>query len=156
MAKINDLKIVPYTKDRIDDVIRFENDLRKEEDVWGWSIDDEYKRRVKASFDNSAFDNSMSFLAYADEKIVGRIDVAIICSRFDGGMTAYLDWICVLKSYRHIGVAQALLEEIRSNLKAKGISTLVALTAANEEAQRFYRNIPDSSMHDVGIWIDIK
>ena len=26
----------------------------------------------------------------------------------------------------------------------------------NEEAQRFYRNIPDSIIRDEGIWIDIK
>ncbi len=87
---------------------------------------------------------------------MGRIDAALINSRFDGSTTAYLDWVCVLKSYRHRGVAQALLEELRSLLKSKGISSLVALTAANDEAQRFYKNIPNSSMHDVGIWIDIK
>jgi len=53
-------------------------------------------------------------------------------------------------------VAQALLETLKQALKEKGVDTLIALTASNEEAQRFYRSIPDSSMHDVGIWIDIK
>ena len=38
----------------------------------------------------------------------------------------------------------------------KGINTLIALTASNEEARRFYRSIPDSQMKDTGIWIDIK
>lgn len=33
---------------------------------------------------------------------------------------------------------------------------LIALTAANEEAQRFYKSVPDSMMRDIGIWIDIK
>ena len=53
-------------------------------------------------------------------------------------------------------MAQALLETLKQALKEKGVDTLIALTASNEEAQRFYRSIPDSSMHDVGIWIDIK
>ena len=37
----------------------------------------------------------------------------------------------------------------------KSIRPLIALTAANEEAQRFYKSIPSSVMRDVGIWIDI-
>ena len=32
---------------------------------------------------------------------------------------------------------------------------LIALTAANEEAQRFYRSVPRSVMRDTGIWIDV-
>ena len=91
-----------------------------------------------------------------DGQVVGRIDVVRIPSHFDGSVKAYLDWICVLKSARHKGVAQALMNEMRSRLKAEGIDTLIALTASNDEAQSFYRSVPDSSMHDIGIWIDIK
>lgn len=61
----------------------------------------------------------------------------------------------VLKSYRHRGVAQRLLETLREILKARHIDTLIALTASNEEAQRFYQRIPNSKMRDVGIWIDV-
>ena len=31
-----------YTKDKIDDVIQFELDLRKEENFWGWEINDDF------------------------------------------------------------------------------------------------------------------
>ena len=48
------------------------------------------------------------------------------------------------------------MEELRKRLKERGVDTLIALTAANEEAQRFYRSVPDSLMRDTGIWIDIK
>lgn len=65
-------------------------------------------------------------------------------------------WICVIKSSRHQGVAQRLLENLRQILKDRHIDTLLALTAANEEAQRFYQSVPDSVMRDIGIWIDIK
>ena len=88
-------------------------------------------------------------------RAAGRIDAVLIPSHFDGSVKAYLDWICVIKSFRHQGVAQALLSELRKKLKEQGVDTLIALTASNVEAQRFYRNIPDSEMRDTGIWIDI-
>ena len=150
------IKIVQYTREQIPDVVAFEKQLRVEEDVWGWEIDDAYIKSVTDSFDDPRFQNALSLLAYIGEKVVGRIDVVRIPSYFDGTVKAYLDWICVLKSARHKGVAQALMNEMRSLLKAEGIDTLVALTASNDEAQRFYQSVPDSSMHDVGIWIDIK
>ena len=149
------LKIQRYTKDRISDVIDFEKRLREEEDFWGWEIDDAYIQSVEKSFDDGAFADSVSLLAYDGDKVVGRIDSAMIASHFDGSKKAYLDWICVIKSYRHQGVAQRLLERLREILKEQQIDTLVALTAANDEAQRFYKSVPNSQMHDVGIWIDI-
>ena len=151
-----EIKVVKYTENRIDDVLKFEHELRKEEDVWGWEIDEEYIKSVKASFSDSTFNDSLSFLTYVDNKVVGRIDSSMISSHFDGSTKCYLDWICVLKSYRHNGVAQALLKELRFALKNKGITTLIALTASNEEAVRFYKSIEDSLMRDTGIWIDIK
>jgi ribosomal protein S18 acetylase RimI-like enzyme len=151
-----EIDIRPYTKERIDDVVSFEKELRKQEDDWGWQIDEEYLKSVRESFEDASFADSISLLAYVDDKVVGRIDSSMIKSHFDGSTKAYLDWICVLKSYRHAGVAQALLEQLRKMLKEKGIATLIALTASNGEAQNFYRNIPDSLMRDIGIWIDIK
>ena len=148
--------IKEYTKDRLYDVVDFEKRLREEEDFWGWEIDDSYILSVEKSFDNSEFDNAVSLLAYCDGKVVGRIDAVIIASRFDGLKKAYLDWICVIKSFRHNGVAQKLLQALKEILKNRHIDTLVALTASNEDAQRFYKQIPDSEMRDIGIWIDIK
>ena len=111
---------------------------------------------MTASFRDRRFDNALSFLAWQEGRVIGRIDAVLLPSQFDGSVKAYLDWICVLKSARHKGVAQALMNEMRSRLKAEGIDTLIALTASNDEAQRFYKSVPDSSMHDIGIWIDIK
>lgn len=144
-----------YTKDKIDDVIQFELDLRKEENFWGWEINDDYIKSVKDSFDKQEFNNSISLLAYADNKVVGRIDSSMIASHFDGSIKAYLDWICVIKSYRHYGVAQSLMNELRKQLKNKGVDTLVALIASNDEAQRFYRSLENAEIRDEGIWIDL-
>ena len=144
-----------YTKDRIQDVLDFEKRLREEENFWGWEINDDYIQAVENSFDDSACADSISLLAYDKDKVVGRIDCAIIASHFDGSKKAYLDWICVIKSYRHLGVGQRLLETLREILKDNHIDTLIALTASNEEAQSFYKSVPNSEMHDIGIWIDI-
>ena len=129
--------------------------IRLEEDAWGWEIDDKYIDDVTKSFDSSAFEHSLSLLAYMDGKVVGRIDSSAIFSHFDGTKKAYLDWICVVKSYRHRGVAQALMNELRTKLKEKGFDTLLGLIASNEEAQRFYKALPNSKIKDEGIWIDL-
>lgn len=34
-------------------------------------------------------------------------------------------------------------------------ATLIGLIASNEDAQRFYRNLPCSEIKDEGIWIDL-
>lgn len=147
------MEIKEYTKDRIPDVLQFEHDLRAEENFWCWEIDEKYISDVTASFENPAFSNSLSLLAYVDGKVVGRIDSTKICSRFDGSTKAYLDWICVIKSHRHAGVAQALMTALRRELKSQGVDTLIGLIASNEEAQRFYRSLPDAKIRDEGIWI---
>lgn len=151
-----EIEVRVYTKELIQDVLDFEVRLRKEEDFWGWEIDEKYIDSVKKSFDDPAFDHSLSLLSYVDDKVVGRIDSSIIASHFDGSKKAYLDWICVIKSYRHSGVAQRMLSELIQRLKSQNIETLIALTASNDEAQRFYRSVPNSEMRDTGIWIDIQ
>lgn len=148
-------EIVKYTKDRIADVIEFEKRLRQEEDFWGWEINEEYKNNVMQSFESEAFQNAVSFLAYVEGQVVGRIDASLIVSRFEGKINAYLDWICVLKSYRHFGIAQQLMKTLRSELKKKDASVLIGLIASNEEAQHFYRSLENSSIHAEGIWIDL-
>ena len=150
-----ELEIRDFTRDRIADVLDFERRLREEEDFWGWEMNQAYVSAVERSFDDRSFDDSVSLLAYDGAAVVGRIDASLIASRFDGSKKAYLDWNCVIKSSRHQGVAQRLLESLRQICKERQIDTLIALTAANEEAQRFYKSVPDSVMKDVGIWIDI-
>ena len=149
------MKIKQYTKELILDVLQFERNLRSEENFWGWEIDDKYIADVTKSFEDPAFANSLSLLAYMDDKVVGRIDSTKICSHFDGSTKAYLDWICVIKSYRHMGVAQALMQTLRMELKEQGVDTLIGLIASNEDAQRFYRNLPSAEIKDEGIWIDL-
>ena len=149
------MKIVRYEEKHIQDVVSYELSLRDEEPDWGWEINEEYINKVSSSFCDSKYNNALSFIAYVDNKVVGRIDASLIPTHFDGSMKAYLDWICVLKSYRHKGVAQALMKELRKVLKEEyNVDTLVGLIASNEEAQRFYRSLDKSVIRDEGIWID--
>ncbi len=66
-----------------------------------------------------------------------------------------LDWICVIKSYRHRGVAQALMQTLRKELKEQGVDTLIDLIASNEDAQRFYHSLLCATIKDEGIWVDL-
>lgn len=148
-----DIKI--FLPNRIDDVIEFEKNLREQESDWGWKIDEDYVQSVKNSFEDERFKHSISLLAYDGDKVVGRIDTTLIASHFDGSLKAYLDWICVLKSHRHRGVAQKLMEAVRAELKDKGVTNLVAIIAHNDESLRFYHAVANSVIQDEGIWIKI-
>jgi hypothetical protein len=48
------------------------------------------------------------------------------------------------------------LNALRKECKRQGVGVLIALMANNDEAQRFYKSVEDASIHDTGIWIDIK
>ena len=149
------MEILEFTREMIPDVIDFEHRLRVEEPFYSWDIDEAYQKRMEATFEDSRFANAISLLACENGKVVGRIDGTILASRFDGSVNGYLDWICVIKSSRHAGIAQALLGELRCRMKQAGAIQLIALMAANEEAQRFYRAVEGASIHDEGIWIDL-
>ncbi len=149
------IEIERYTAERIADALAFENELRKQEPYFTWDIGEKYQRDVKNSFESPQFDGSISLLAYDGDKVVGRIDSALIASHFDGSIKAYLDWICVLPSHRHSGTAQMLMQSLREALKERSVGTLIGLMAENDEAQRFHRAMENALIRDEGIWIDI-
>jgi len=151
-------RIKAFEKDDIDRVIAFEQELRKQEpDTYYWEPDATYRKLLKQSFDDERFRTALSFIAMKEEKVIGRIDASLISSRSDAScFSAYMDWICVLKSERHNKVAQALLNALREECKRQGVGVLIALMANNDEAQSFYKSVEDASIHDTGIWIDIK
>lgn len=150
--------IKAFEKDDIDSVIAFEQELRKQEpDTYYWEPDATYRKLLEQSFEDDRFRNAISFIAVQDDKVIGRIDASLISSRSDAScFSAYMDWICVLKSERHHKIAQALLNALRKECKRQGVGVLIALMANNDEAQRFYKSVEDASIHDTGIWIDIK
>ena len=96
------MEIITYTKELIPDVLQFEHDLRAEENFWGWEIDEKYIADVTKSFEDPAFANSISLLAYMDGKVVGRIDSTKICSHFDQAV----QWLQGLLARRRTAAAR--------------------------------------------------
>lgn len=147
-----------FEKEDIQKVLLFEKTLRQEEpDTYFWDPDEKYAASLEKSFADPRFNTAISFIAIKDDKVIGRIDASIVTSRSDAVCySAYLDWICVLKSERHQKVAQKLLCALKEECKKQGVGMIVALMANNKEAQDFYNNIEGASIHDTGIWIEIK
>ena len=151
-------KIKKFEKNDIDRIITFEEELRKQEpDTYFWDPDETYRYQLEQSFTDQRFNTAISFIAIKEDRVIGRIDASLISSRSDAScFSAYMDWICVLKSERHHKVGQALLNALREDCKKQGVGILIALMANNDEAQSFYKSVKDASIHDTGIWIDIK
>ncbi len=151
-------EIKELEKEDIPKVIAFELELRRQEpDTYYWEPDEAYEKQLERSFDDPRFNTALSFIALKDHRVIGRIDASLISSRSDASCcSAYLDWICVLKNERHSKAAQALLNALRAKCKEQGVGLLIALMANNDEAQSFYKHVEDASVHDTGIWIDIK
>ena len=152
------IEIKKLEKEDVGALLAFESELRRQEpDTYYWEPDETYRKQLEQSFDDERFCNALSFIARRDGRVIGRIDASILASRSDASCcSAYLDWICVLKRERHQKVAQALLAALRAECRKQGVAVLIALTAQNEEAQRFYRSVENASMHDTGIWINIR
>ena len=150
-------EIKSFEKEDVERVVAFEREVRKQEpDTYFWEPDEAYEKLLAQSFDDPRFNTAISFLAMEDGAVIGRIDASLISSRSDAAcFSAYLDWICVLKSRRHDKVGQALLRTLRSECKARGAGVLIALMANNDEARNFYRNVEGASIHDTGIWMDL-
>ncbi len=151
-------EIKPFKIDDVDRVIAFERELRNQEPhTYYWEPDETYREQLKQSFTDPRFNTAISFLAVKEERVIGRIDASLISSRSDASCcSAYMDWICVLKSERHRGVAQDLLKALKDECRRQGVGLLVALMANNDEAQSFYKKVENASVHDTGIWIEIK
>ena len=151
-------KIKKLEREDVQKVIAFERELRRQEpDTYYWEPDETYEKRLEQSFDDPRFRTAISLLALKDGQVIGRIDASLISSRSDAScFSAYLDWICVLKNERHKKVAQALLRALKAECREQGAGLLIALMADNREAQSFYRKVEDASIHDTGIWMDIK
>ena len=145
-------------KEDVRKVIAFERELRNQEpDTYYWEPDEAYEKQLEHSFDDARFNTALSLIALKEDRVIGRIDASLITSRSDASCcSAYLDWICVLKSERHRKTAQTLLNALKDECRKQGVGLLIALTAGNDEAQRFYRHVENASIHDTGIWIEIK
>lgn len=87
------------------------------------------------------FQRTTSILAFDGENIVGRIEFHFYGCMQDGYKMAYVDWVYVLRDYRHRGIAQALFREFEKECAKHRINQYYLITAENAEASRFYKAI---------------
>ena len=139
------MNIVLLTSDNIDMLVKFEQEARiSEPDIFIENFyADTFREETLAALNNPVFSSSRCMLCNNGEnKTIGRIDFSIVPSfSFGGNLQAYVDWIYVLKEFRHQGIAQLLLSHMESYIKSMGIYEYFLFTAENSEAQSFYRSV---------------
>lgn len=106
--------------------------------LFGEIEEEEYARVIKERMADPICSNTRVALALDGGRVVGRCDFTMKASIMDGFRDAYVDWIYVLKDYRHKRVGQGLIAFMEVYLKEHRIQEYFLFTAHNEEAQRFY------------------
>ena len=135
LSKNNVAEFIDYLK----------NAMVEEPDVLvSYVLDEEgIKNRI-----SDPFFNSINILAKIDGNIVGRIEYHFYGCIQDGYKMAYVDWVYVLKSYRHQGIAQSLFAEFEKDCVKNGIDEYFLICAENEEADRFYKHFENVELRN--------
>lgn len=79
-----------------------------------------------------------SFLAYVDNRVVGRIEFHWYVCLQDGYKMAYVDWLYVLPSYRGHGIATQLIQAFEASCIEHQIDEYFLIQADNDRAEAFY------------------
>lgn len=109
------------------------------------NVDEEgIRRRVEDPF----FNKTMSILAKIDGQVVGRIEYHFYGCLQDGYKMAYVDWIYVLKSFRHQGIARKLFAEFEKDCLKNDINQYYLIRAKNHEADSFYTHFDGVELID--------
>lgn len=64
---------------------------------------------------------------------------------------AYVDWVYVLKAYRHRGIARLLFAEFEKDCLQNNIDQYYLIRATNEEANSFYENFEGAESDDAPV-----
>lgn len=103
---------------------------------------------IKSRISDSFFNRTTSILAKENGKVVGRIEYHFYGCMQDGYRMAYVDWVYVLKAYRHKGIAQELFAEFERDCVQNNINQYYLIRATNEEANRFYEHFEDVQLEE--------
>lgn len=146
---IGAMRIELLSENNLKQCIDFEKEARVTEPGILYGNFDEtafYEKTLKC-LRTVGFDNARTLLFFEKDKVIGRLDFCIVSSyAFSGDQQVYVDWIYVLKEYRHKRIAQALFEEMETYLKGIGIDNYFLIAAGNEESQRFYKSFNNASI----------
>lgn len=106
---------------------------------------------IKSRISDSFFNRTTSILAKENGMVVGRIEYHFYGCMQDGCRMAYVDWVYVLKSHRHKGIAQRLFCEFERDCAQNNINQYYLIRATNEEASRFYNHFEDVELNEAPI-----
>ena len=109
------------------------------------------EKGIKSRVADSFFNKTTSILAKIDGNVVGRIEYHFYGCLQDGYRMAYVDWVYVLKSYRHQGIAQKLFAEFENDCVRNNINQYYLICARNEDADRFYKHFADVELVESSI-----
>lgn len=109
------------------------------------------EEEIRKSVNDPLFSKSSSLLAYMDGEIAGRIEYHFYGCIQDVYKMAYVNWLYVMKKYRHQGIARQLFAEFEKDCKSRGIDQYFLLRAENEGAERFYRAFEGAELSDAPI-----
>ena len=128
------MEIKKYIAARIDDVVEFERAIRREEDFWGWDIDEAYGKAVRESFDDPKFANAVSLLAYEGGRVVGFACLAfgveptygvIEQGRWLGqGEYGFLHRVAVDPAAKGRGAAGLFFDELKRQARERGVKII--------------------------------
>ena len=137
-------------QNHVEEYIAYLREAMKEEPdkMTAETVDEQgIKNRISDPF----FAGTTSVLAKEDGKVVGRIEYHFYGCMQDGYRMAYVDWVYVLKAYRHRGIARMLFAEFEKDCLQNDIDQYYLIRAANEEANRFYGNFERAELDDAPV-----
>lgn len=120
--------------------------MNEEPDLMVTDVIDE--EGIKSRLSDPFFNKTTSILAKVDGKVVGRIEYHFYGCLQDGCRMAYVDWVYVLKAYRHQGIAQKLFAEFEKDCLKNNINQYYLIRAKNGDAYRFYSHFADVELSD--------
>lgn len=104
---------------------------------------------IRSRISDSFYNRTTSILAKENGMVVGRIEYHFYGCMQNGFKMAYVDWVYVLRSYRHKGIAQMLFHEFERDCMRNNIDQYYLIRATNEEASRFYGNFKEVELNEV-------
>lgn len=92
------------------------------------------------------YQHTKSILARENDLVVGRIEYHFYGCMQDGYRMAYVDWVYVLREYRHRGIAQQLFRELEKDCARNQIFQYYLIRATNKEAESFYGRFQNAKL----------
>ena len=111
-------------------------------------IDHIDENAIRDRIDDPFYQSKKSILAIKNGEVIGRMEYHFYGCLQDGYRMAYVDWVYVLKSYRHNGVAQGLFREFEKDCTNNSINQYYLIRATNKEAERFYNSFDNAELNN--------